>query len=479
MAAFKDKKNGSWYVQFRYTDWRGERQQKLKRGFATKKEAQAWEREFLMQKQADINMSFESFVALYEKDVKPKLKLNTWLSKEHIIRTKILPYFKKRKLSEITARDVIDWQNEIRQHTKSSGESYSPDYLKNVHTQLSCIFNHAIKYYGLQINPAAKAGNMGSEQSKEMLFWTKEEYLKFIDAMMAKPMLYYAFEILYWCGIREGELLALTPADFDFEKKTLRINLALEDDFQRIQSRMFMMYGVNDTDRLHFATVAGKIGNGLDEQLENFVCEHPDTKLIIIDTMQKIREVGGEAYSYASDYEIIGKLKQFADKHCICVLTVHHTRKQPAGDSFEMISGTTGLLGCADGSLLMQKKKRTALEATIDVVGRDQQDQILYLKKDADTQIWNLEKVENELHKEPPDHILESVSRLVPAEQPVWTGSPSALADAVHVGMAANALSKYLNVKSGRLLDEYHVRYENKARHEGRCITLTYDAESK
>ena len=224
MAAFKDKKNGSWYVQFRYTDWRGERQQKLKRGFATKKEAQAWEREFLMQKQADVNMSFESFVALYEKDIKPKLKLNTWLSKEHIIRTKILPYFKKRKLSEITARDVIDWQNEIRQRTKSSGESYSPDYLKNVHTQLSCIFNHAIKYYGLQINPAAKAGNMGSEQPKEMLFWTKEEYLKFIDAMMDKPMLYYAFEILYWCGIREGELLALTPADFDFERGTVKIS---------------------------------------------------------------------------------------------------------------------------------------------------------------------------------------------------------------------------------------------------------------
>lgn len=189
--------------------------------------------------------------------------------------------------------------------------------------------------------------------------------------------------------------------------------LALEDDFQRIQSRMFMMYGVNDTDRLHFATAAEKIGNGLDEQLENFVREHPDTKLIIIDTMQKIREVGGEAYSYASNYEIIGRLKQFADKHCICVLTVHHTRKQPAGDSFEMISGTTGLLGCADGSLLMQKKKRTALDATIDVVGRDQQDQTLYLKKDAGTQIWNLEKVENELHKEPPDHVLEAYKFLM------------------------------------------------------------------
>ena len=91
--------------------------------------------------------------------------------------------------------------------------------------------------------------------------------------------------------------------------------LALEDDFQRIQSRMFMMYGVADTASLHFATAANKIGNGLDEQLENFIKEHPDTKLVIIYTMQKIREAGGEAYSYASDYEIIGKLKRFADRH--------------------------------------------------------------------------------------------------------------------------------------------------------------------
>lgn len=174
--------------------------------------------------------------------------------------------------------------------------------------------------------------------------------------------------------------------EFEVHQGTV-LYLALEDDYQRIQSRMFMMYGVEDSDKLHFATAANKIGNGLDEQLEFFVREHPDTKLIIIDTMQKIREVGGEAYSYASDYEIIGRLKQFADKYGICVLTVHHTRKQPAGDSFEMISGTTGLLGCADGSLLMQKKKRTALEATIDVVGRDQQDQILYLSKDPVTQI--------------------------------------------------------------------------------------------
>lgn len=251
--------------------------------------------------------------------------------------------------------------------------------------------------------------------------------------------------------------------------------LALEDDFQRIQSRMFMMYGVNDTPNLlHFATAAEKIGNGLDEQLENFMREHPDTKLIIIDTMQKIRELGGGTYSYASDYDIIGRIKQFADQHCICVLTVHHTRKQRADDSFETISGTTGLLGCADGSLLMQKKKRTELDATIKVVGRDQPDQILYLKKDPQTQIWNLERMENELYKEPPDPVLEAVAKLVSAECREWIGSPSELAEAIQTGMASNALTKYLNVKSGRLLDEYHVGYENKARHSGRRVKLTY-----
>ncbi|MBQ2373365.1 MAG: site-specific integrase, partial [Bacteroidales bacterium] len=229
----KNKENGTWYVQFRYTDWKGERQQKLKRGFATKKEAQAWEREFLMEKQADINMSFESFVGLYEKDIKPKIKLNTWITKESIIKQKILPYFQKRKLSEITAKDIIDWQNEIRELTDCHGRPLSKTYLKTVHNQLSAIFNHAIRYYGLQINPAQKAGNMGVEEKKEMLFWTKDEYTKFSEAMMDKPISYYAFEMLYWCGIREGELLALTPADFNFDRGTVSINKS----YQRINKQ--------------------------------------------------------------------------------------------------------------------------------------------------------------------------------------------------------------------------------------------------
>lgn len=224
MGAFKNEKNGTWYVQFRYTDWQGLRQQKLKRGFATKREAQEWERAFLTEKKADVTMPFKTFTELYEKDVRPKLKENTWLTKEHIIQTKILPYFEHKRLCDISAKDVIAWQNEIRKQTNSSGEPLSQGYLKTIHNQLSALFNHAIKIYGLRLNPASTVGNMGKEERKEMSYWTVEEYSKFSDEMMDKPISYYAFQMLYWTGIRVGELLALTAGDFDFKNNMLTIN---------------------------------------------------------------------------------------------------------------------------------------------------------------------------------------------------------------------------------------------------------------
>lgn len=223
MAVYKNEKNNTWYSLVWYTDWQGNRKQKCKRGFATKREALAWEKEFERMAKSDPNMTFETFVGLYEKDVKPKLKLNTWLTKESVIQGKILPYFRKRKLCEITAKDVIAWQNEIRKLKTAKGEPLSTSYLRTVHQQLSSIFNHAVKYYGLQVNPAQRAGNMGVDERKEMLFWTKDEYKRFSETIMDKPMAYYAFEMLYWCGIREGELLALTPADFDFDAGTVSI----------------------------------------------------------------------------------------------------------------------------------------------------------------------------------------------------------------------------------------------------------------
>lgn len=249
--------------------------------------------------------------------------------------------------------------------------------------------------------------------------------------------------------------------------------LALEDNYRRLQERAFKLYDVKDSPTLRFATDASQIENGLIEQLESFLLKYADTKLIIIDTLQKIRDADGKAYSYAHDYDIIGKLKQFADQYQICVLVVHHTRKLPAGDPFETISGTTGLLGCADGAMILRKEKRTALEATLDVVGRDQPDQILYLTQDPTSQIWNLTKLEKELYREPPDPILEAVARLVSTEHPRWTGSPSELSAALNIDMATNALTKHLNVRCGRLKTEYGIKYVNKAKHAGRAVTLT------
>lgn len=223
MAVYKEDKTGTWRAVYRYTDWNGERKQTQKRGFKTKREAQAWEREQLNKSTADLDMKFKSFVELYTADMRTRLKENTWATKEHIIRTKLIPYFGNLKMCRITPQQVISWQNEMLNHKDENGKPYSPVYLKTVHNQLSAIFNHAVKYYNLRENPCKKAGSMGKKKNREMQFWTKEEYLKFAGAMMDKPLSYYAFEMLYWCGLREGELLALTPSDFDFEKRTVSI----------------------------------------------------------------------------------------------------------------------------------------------------------------------------------------------------------------------------------------------------------------
>lgn len=169
-------------------------------------------------------MTFQNFVERYKEDRRNRIKDSTWESKDHIIRTKLLPYFGRLKMSSITPQQIIRWQNELINYRDKNGKPYSPVYLKTIQNQLSAIFNHAVRYYNLKENPCVKAGSMGKKKSREMLFWTKDEYLKFIDAMMDKPLFFYAFEMLYWCGIREGELLALTAADFNFDKETVTIN---------------------------------------------------------------------------------------------------------------------------------------------------------------------------------------------------------------------------------------------------------------
>ena len=170
LVVYKESKNNTWRVIYRYTDWTGERKQSQKRGFQTKREAQAWEREQLNKLGADLDMTFQNFVERYKEDRRNRIKDSTWESKDHIIRTKLLPYFGRLKMSSITPQQIIRWQNELINYRDKNGKPYSPVYLKTIQNQLSAIFNHAVRYYNLKENPCVKAGSMGKKKSREMLF---------------------------------------------------------------------------------------------------------------------------------------------------------------------------------------------------------------------------------------------------------------------------------------------------------------------
>ena len=274
MAAYKDTERNTWYVAFYYRDWQGNNKKKKKRGFKTKREALDWEKTFRQKQEASLDMLFIDFVEVYAEDMKPRLKYNTWLTKEHIIKTKLLPYFGNKKMNEIKAADVVRWQNEMMSFRDEDGNGYSKVYLKTLQSQLSAIFNHGIRLYELKENPVRKAGSMGGERRKEMLVWTKEEYKKFSEAIIDKPQAYYAFEVLFWTGLRVGELLALTPADIDFSAKTISVTKSYQrikgedyitdpkteksnrtvsiPDFlcEELQEYLAMLYGFKDDDRM-------------------------------------------------------------------------------------------------------------------------------------------------------------------------------------------------------------------------------------
>ena len=228
MGAVKEKKTGTWSAQVCYMDWQGKRQRKHKRGFATKREALTWERDFMLKKSDDLDMAFSQFCSVYEEDRRPRLKQSTWETKRNIINTKIIPYFGDRPMCEIDAKTIIRWQNMMIESCDNKGKKYSQTYLKTVHNQLTAIFTHATKFYGLKANPASKAGSMGKKNADEMKFWTREEYARFADSVINDPRMYYPFEVLYWCGLRLGELLALTYSDLDFEKQTITVNKSLQ-----------------------------------------------------------------------------------------------------------------------------------------------------------------------------------------------------------------------------------------------------------
>ena len=250
--------------------------------------------------------------------------------------------------------------------------------------------------------------------------------------------------------------------------------LALEDDYARLQRRLSKMFGMEGSSNLHFATQSKALNQGLEEQLHKFVKEHEDARLIIIDTLQKVREASGDKLSYGNDYEIVTKLKRFSDQYGICLLVVHHTRKMESSDSFDMISGTNGLLDAADGAFIMQKEKRTENKAVLEVAGRDQQDQRLFLNFNREQCLWELTKSETELWKEPVDSVLESLATVVTNEAPEWSGSASELLQLLpEIDMQPNVFTRKLNVSLERLLIDYNIKYESVREHSGRKIKLS------
>lgn len=224
MSVTKDGNTGRWMSQIRVKDWTGKTIHKKKRGFLTKREALQWEQEFVSQATSSLGMTFKDFIELYFKDMEQRLKATTLANKRWMVDLKVTPFFGKLQLNDIKPTDIRRWQNELTSYRNKDGEPYSETYLKTINNQVTAIFNYAVKYYGLKENPCHKAGGMGKKHADEMMFWTKDEFLRFIEAMKDHPTAYAAFMTMYNTGVREGELLALTLSDIDFENSTIRIN---------------------------------------------------------------------------------------------------------------------------------------------------------------------------------------------------------------------------------------------------------------
>ena len=215
----KKSPRGTWTVKFYYINWKGEKKQKKQEGFKTKKEAQEFALNFLDKCKNSVDISFKNLVELYMEDIKVHVKPTTFANKEFLINSKILPYFSAMRICDIDIAMVRKWQNELISHENN----YNKTYLKTIHNQLSAIFNFAVKYYKLPTNPAAQCGSMGKKKADSMQFWTKYEFDQFISCVSDDPLSKVIFNLLFYSGIREGELLALTFKDFDFKRNTVSI----------------------------------------------------------------------------------------------------------------------------------------------------------------------------------------------------------------------------------------------------------------
>lgn len=223
MPVYKNSKRNSWYCSFYYTDWTGTRKRKKKEGFATKKEAKDYETAFIVKNKGCCSMSFADLAELYLEDCRERCKPTSFYEKKYLIEKKILPYFKDLPVNEIKVSTIRHWENVLLSYRNQKGNPYSATYLNSIYVQISSILNYAMKYYNLSSNPAALCGSIGKKKAAPMQFWTLEEFRRFLEAISDNIVSETVFQLLFWTGIRSGELLALSLKDFDLKSKMLYI----------------------------------------------------------------------------------------------------------------------------------------------------------------------------------------------------------------------------------------------------------------
>ena len=275
MPAYKED-NGTWTSKFKYKDWRGEKRQKTKRGFERKKDALDFETEFKATFVHSADIPFTALAKNYLSDLTKnhKIEITTAERKQRAFDKMISPYFGMKPINQITELDVLNWQTWVQQKgfDKFKGVGYAPTYLKSINNELSAMMNYAVRYYRLPYNPCERAGSMGKSSAEAMEIWTLDQFEQFIG-YADKSDARIAFDILFWTGIREGELLALTPADFlpgprlDIKKSfavvngehiikkpkndpSIRCIVIPQFLYDEVQNYMHGLYGLEQTDRL-------------------------------------------------------------------------------------------------------------------------------------------------------------------------------------------------------------------------------------
>lgn len=289
MPVYQDKEQGTWFVKCYYKDYTGKRRQRKKRGFKLQRDAKEWERNFLETHQQDLTITFDNFVRIYLDDMGNRLRENTFLRKKSMIQNQILPFFGNMELSQISVADIRRWQNE-----KTSSKKYKETYLRQLNVQLSAIFNYAVRYYGLGQNPCTNTESIGKSKANRIDYWTHEEFNRFVKTLDDLPERKIGFLILYYTGMRIGELLALTIGDIDIDKNTIAITKSL----QRI-NKTDIITPPKTPKSVRTITIPLKLSHEIEQHIEKIYDAKPATRLINLkknvfnDTIRKYAKKSG------------------------------------------------------------------------------------------------------------------------------------------------------------------------------------------